>query len=96
MEINAHSALWASLPTQHQQLLKYKSSKIAATFHQFKLVVRLKNVGAEELTDLKTAKNYILVSHQHTHTHLCVCMYACVSAHRSTKHKKYIYVGDES
>lgn len=78
MEINAHSALWASLPTQHQQLLKYKSSKIAATFHQIKLVVRLKNVGAEELTDLKTAKNYILVSHQHTYTHIidyvCVCI----------------------
>lgn len=77
MEINAHSALWASLPTQHQ-LLKYKSSKIAATFHQIKLVVRLKNVGAEELTDLKTAKNYILVSHQHTYTHIidyvCVCI----------------------
>lgn len=77
MEINAHSALWATLPTQHQ-LLKYKSSKIAATFHQIKLVVRLKNVGAEELTDLKTAKNYILVSHQHTYTHIidyvCVCI----------------------
>lgn len=82
MEINAHSALWASLPTQHQQLLKYKSSKIAATFHQIKLVVRLKNVGAEELTDLKTAKNYILVSHQHTHTHtlMCVCVCLCECA----------------
>lgn len=83
MEINAHSALWASLPTQHQ-LLKYKSSKIAATFHQIKLVVRLKNVGAEELTDLETAKNYILVSHQHTHTHthtlMCVCVCLCECA----------------